>query len=241
MNDIDFLPSDYVCVQTTRTNNNWLRGLFVAVLGLMAVGWVAQQKSLNDLRAKRTHAQESVRSMLASLDSSEKLRADLDRADNAVRILDGLRTQVPPTRWLGSIVDALPSRASLLEIHADIDEGVDPAAKPEAPRTPQQANAPAVDPVRQDIERLSKVTPRRSVTISIRGSAPDDIEVSRFLTALHRIEYFDQVQLLFTDQQGQGSQTARTFAIRLKTKSLNRRATVKTVDQPVATAPRDLQ
>ncbi|MEI8378626.1 MAG: hypothetical protein WCJ09_00765 [Planctomycetota bacterium] len=237
MNDIDFLPSDYVCVQTTRTNNNWLRGLFVAVLGLMAVGWVAQQKSLNDLRAKRTHAQESVRSMLASLDSSEKLRADLDRADNAVRILDGLRTQVPPTRWLGSIVDALPSRLSLLEIHADIDEGVDPAA----PRVPQQVNAPAIDPVRLDIERLSKVTPRRSVTISIRGSAPDDIEVSRFLTALHRIDYFDQVQLLFTDQHGQGSQTARSFAIRLKTKSLNRRATVKTVDQPVATAPRDLQ
>lgn len=241
MNDIDFLPSDYVCVQTTRTNNNWLRGLFVAVLGLMAVGWGAQQKSLHDLRAKRAHAQESVRSMLASLDSSENLLADLDRADNAVRILDGLRTQVPPTRWLGSIVEALPPRASLLEIHADIDDGVDPAIKPEAPKVTQPANAPVVDPIRQDIERLSKVTPRRSVTISLRGAAPDDIEVSRFLTALHRIDYFDQVQLLFTDQQGQGSQTARTFAIRLRTKSLNRRATVKTVDQPVARAPRELK
>ena len=241
MNDIDFLPADYVCVQTTRANNNWLRGLFVTVLVLMALGWVAQQKSLSDLRAKRTHVQESVRSMLASLDTGEKLRADLQNVDNSVHLLDGLRTQVPPTRWLGCIVESLPPRVSLLEIHAETDEGIDPTLKPEAAKTPQQATAPAANPVSLDLERLSKVTPRRSLTISIRGSAPDDLEVSRFLTSLHRIDYFDQVQLLFTDQQSQGSQAARSFAIRLKTKSLNRRSSVKTVDQPVATTPRELK
>ena len=129
MNDIDFLPADYLFVQTARTNNNWLRGLFVAVLALMAVGWGTQQKSLNDLRARHTRMQENAASMMSSVNIGDQVRVDLQRAENSVRMLDGLRTQMPPTRWLAAVVGALPARVSLIEIHAEIEDSVDPAAR----------------------------------------------------------------------------------------------------------------
>ena len=239
MNDIDFLPADYLFVQTARTNNNWLRGLFVAVLALMAVGWGTQQKSLNDLRARHTRMQENAASMMSSVNIGDQVRVDLQRAENSVRMLDGLRTQMPPTRWLAAVVGALPARVSLIEIHAEIEDSVDPAARPEttaAAAAAAKSTESPVDPVKQDLDRLTKITPRRSLSISLRGSATDDLEVSQFLTALHRIDLFERVQLLFTDQQGQGNHSLRSFAIRLRTKSLIGRGSSRSAEQPVASA-----
>lgn len=239
MNDIDFLPSDYVCVKTTRTNNNWLRGLFVMVLGLMAVGWVAQQKALSELRARRTRAQDNATAMLASVNAGDQLRADLQRAENVVRIQDGLRTQVPPTRWLSAIVDALPQRVSLVEIQAAVEVEAEHAEKTTSSSNPAQTETAPSDPIQRDLDRLANVTPRRTVVIAIRGSAHNDLEVSQLLTALHRIDMFDQVQLLFTDQLGQDS--LRSFAIRLRTRPLGGRTQRNTQNQPVATVSRELK
>lgn len=241
MNDIDFLPADYVCVQTTRTNNNWLRGLFVAVLSLMAAGWWMQYKSIQELTVRRNRMQDQASAMLAQMDTGEHLRVSLQRAEQSSNLLTGLRSHVPPTRWLTAIVGALPAQTSLTEVHAEIDEGVEPPARPEPNTATPKPTPTAAERVQQDLERLARVTPRRALSISLRGSAADDLEVSKFLSALHKIELFERVQLLFTDQQGQGEKSLRTFAIRLRTRPLAAPAARRTQDVPIALVPKLLR
>lgn len=230
MNDIEFLPADYVCVQITRTNNNWLRGLFVAVLSLMAIGWVAQQKSLRDLSARRERLQQQSLALFSNIDSNDSLLRELNEAESGARLLDGLRTQVPPTRWLTAIVDALPTESCLTEIHAEVDEGTESPVRPD----PNASNKPKLPPLLQDLERLAKLTPRRTLSILVRGSADDDIQVSRFLTALHKSQSFERVQLLFTDQHAARDKPIRSFAIRLRTRTVNTPASQRATTAPVA-------
>lgn len=232
MHDIDFLPADYVCVQTTRKNNNWLRGLFVAVLALMAVGWVAQQRSIQELSARRHRTQQQANAMLSQLESEDPLRLELKRLENSRRLLDGLRAQVPATRWLVAIVTALPTQASITEIHSEIDEGAELNVRPEQNGQTKPGSAPAPDLIQQDLDRLTKLTPRRTVVISVRGSAADDLEVSRFLTALNQTGLFERVQLLFTDQDSRQERMLRTFAVRLRTKPIHKPQ--RSPAQPVA-------
>jgi len=234
MNDIDFLPANYVCVQVTRTNNNWLRGLFVAVLALMAMGWMTQQRSMSDMTRRRDRIQEQATAALAQIDTGEELRQGLSGAENDLRLLQGLKSQIPPSRWLLAIVGALPEQASITEIHAEIDDGTDPSGRPEGAGAKPNPNAPVADPVQQDLDRLIKLASRRSLSISLRGSAADDLEVSRFLAALRKTDMFERVQLLFTDQQGQGDRPLRSFAIRLRTKPVGRRREPAPNSGPVA-------
>ena len=235
MNDLDFLPAEYVHVQITRTNNNWLRVLFVAVLVLMGVGWVAQRQSLGQLITRRARMQEQAATVLSQIDSGDQLKSERKRAENGSRLLDGLRSQVPPTRWLSAIVGAMPAQTSVTEIHSEVDEGAEAVVRPEANAGANKPNAaPPADPVQLDLDRLAKLTPRRALIISLRGSAADDLEVSQFLTALHKTELFERVQLLFTDQQARGDKTLRSFAIRLRTRPLNGKRTERPTTAPVA-------
>lgn len=233
MNDIDFLPADYVCQQTTRSNDNWLRGVFVAVLGLMAIGWYAQQRSISDLTSRRDRLRQQAVTLASQTDRGELLRVELQQLEDNGRLLNGLRTQVPPTRWLTAIVNSLPEKACFTEIHSEVDDGVD-TTRPLDPHSAKSTPAPRSNAIKEDLGRLAKTTPQRSLSIMLRGTATDDLEVSSLLTALHKLQLFDHVQLLFTDQQTVGNRILRSFAIRLRTRPLANRTGARTSTSPVA-------
>jgi hypothetical protein len=82
MYDVDFLPADYVCVRLTRNNHNWVRGLFAVVLGLMALGWIAQRQSLGEKVLRRDRLKQQTTVLMAQLGSADELRADLTEVEN---------------------------------------------------------------------------------------------------------------------------------------------------------------
>ncbi|MDB5342650.1 MAG: hypothetical protein JWP89_1027 [Schlesneria sp.] len=225
MQDIDFLPADYVCVQTTRKNDTWLRGLFVAVLALMALGWFEQQRSLRELVARRDRAQIQVAAMLSQVDLGDQLRVELQQGEDQARLLHGLRLHASPTRWLTEVVGALPEQVLLTEMHAEIEEGAAAAADSNAD------DNSSIDPLHQDLQRFVKQTPRRALMISLHGTAADDLQVAEFLRQLHQTRLFERVQLLFTDHQPVSERMQRSFAIRLRTRSL---LGAQRTNQPVA-------
>ncbi len=229
MHEIDFLPADYVCVQTTRKNDTWLRGLFVAVLGLMALGWFEQHRSLRELVARRDRAQIQLAAMLSQVDLGDQLRDQLRQGEDQTRLLQGLRLHASPTRWLTEVVGALPEQVLLTETHAEIDEG----AATETDASDDEKSS--IDSLHRDLQRLVKQTPRRALMISLRGVAADDLQVAEFLRKLHQAGLFERVQLLFTDHQPGGEQMQRSFAIRLRTRSL---LSAERTNQPVASGDR---
>jgi hypothetical protein len=203
----------------------------------MGVGWAAQQKSVQDLTSRHNRMKEHAALILSQLDTGDQLRAELKLLENGGRLLDGLRLQSPPTRWLTAVAGALPEQTTLSEIHSEIDD--DPAAAVRlapAPGIKPELPSPA-EAVQADLNRLALLAPRQSLTISLRGTATDDLEVSRFLTALNQTGLFERTQLLFTDQQTVGNSSLRAFAIRLRTRSMTRPRRPHPPAAPVATAP----
>lgn len=228
MHDIDFLPADYVCVRTTRFSNNWLRVVFVTAVSLMVVGWLAQTHSLSQLTTRRIRLQEQTNALLSKLGSPEVLRNELKLAEGQGRLLDVLRLNVPPSRWLSAVVQSLPSQVSLREMKSNLEELAEQTASP----TPGQRNSkpteePVGDPIERDLDRLAKSAERQTLVISLSGTADDDQAVSSFLSALQRTNLFDRVQLLFTDQHSQGAGSQRSFAVRLRVRPIPGRATNK--------------
>ena len=243
MHDIDFLPADYVCVRTTRFSNNWLRVVFVTAVSLMVVGWLAQTHSLSQLTARRSRLQEQTNELLSKLGSPEVLRRELKVVESQGRLLDVLRLNVPPTRWLSAVVQSLPSQVSLREMRSNLEE----VAEPTALATPGRRNSkpseePVGDPIERDLDRLAKSAERLSLVISLSGTADDDQAVSSFLNALQRANLFDRVQLLFTDQHSQGDGTQRSFAVRLRVRPVpgrasNQRSESSDAARPAITGP----
>lgn len=237
MHDIDFLPADYVCVRTTRKNDTWLRVVFVAVVGLMALGWWEQRRSFRELVACRDRAQTQLAAMISQLESADHLRGQLKQGENHHRLVKGLRLQPSPSRWLTAVVDALPAQTMLTEVHAEaVDGGT--KANPEAGIESQSVQRTMAEPIHHDLRRIAKETPHRSLQISIRGAAPDDLDVSAFLRDLHRTGLFETVQLVFTDHQPRSERLQRSFAIRLRTRPLLK---ASRTNQPVAVDHRDDQ
>lgn len=217
MHDIDFLPADYVCVRATRFSNNWLRVVFVAAGSLMVVGWLAQTHSLNELAARRSRLQQQTDELMSKLGSHETLRSELKVVENEGKLLNVLRLNVPPTRWLSAVVEALPSSVSLREMRSSHEEIAESPARGTAGGVKSKpSEEPAGDPIERDLDRLAKSIERQSLVISLSGTAEDDQAVSSFLNALQRTNLFDRVQLLFTDQLGQGAGSQRSFAVRLR-------------------------
>ena len=125
MNDIDFLPSDYVCVKTKRNKSNWLRCLFAVVLVLIGVGWAAQRQSMSELMARRNRMQEQSMVLLSrdwiprtSIESGIEppgKRRTVDRRP-------AIKGPAVAAGWQ-AIVGALPSQTVITDIRSEIDEG----------------------------------------------------------------------------------------------------------------------
>ncbi len=217
MHDIDFLPADYVCLRETRSSNNWLRALRVALATLMAVGWISQDSTTRQLIARRNELHRQTQALQSKLESHAARFHEMAAAENRERLLNVLQLNAYPSQWLSTLSGALPPQVTLREIRSAQEELAPPNVL--ATTTVNSStvhNDDRADSVEHDLERLARMAKRRSLVISLRGAASEDQAVSSYLNALQRTNVFDQVQLLFTDQEHSRDGAQRTFAIRLR-------------------------
>lgn len=217
MHDIDFLPADYVCLRETRSSNNWLRALWVTLATLVAVSWIAQASTTRQLIAHRNELHRQAQELRSQLGSRDVRFHEMAVAENRERLLDLLQFNAYPSQWLSALSGALPSQVTLREIRSAQED----LANPDVPSTTTVNSSIVFDDeptnsVERDLERLARLAERRSVVISLRGTAPDDRAVSSYLDALQQTNVFDRVQLLYTDQEHPRDGAQRTFAIRLR-------------------------
>ena len=217
MHDIDFLPADYVSRRETRSSNNWLRTLWAILATLIAVGWINQTSTTRQLIARRNELHRQTQALHLKLGSHDVRFRELIAVENRERLLDVLQLNAFPSRWLSTLSGTLPPQVTLREIHSAQEE----LANPNVPAATIENVLTAyddeqIDPVERDLKRLVGMAERRSLAISLRGTAPDDQTVSSYLSALQRTNVFDQVHLLFTHQEQPTDGEHRTFAIRLR-------------------------
>ena len=215
MQDIDFLPADYVCLDTTLSSNRWLCAWLVTVATLIATSWVTLTCVTNQLVSRRNEGHRQSRELHAKLSWSQTRLQEMAVVAHEERLIDVLRLQASPSRWLSAIGDAMPPQVSLRVIGSAIN------GEPETKSRSRPLAASSIDfmehsPLEQDLERLARLAKQRSQVITLRGAAADEQAIAGFITGLQRTGLFERVELLVAYRTQQRDGTPCEFAIQLR-------------------------
>ncbi len=116
MQDIDFLPADYVCLRETPPSNSGPCVWLVVAVTLIATSWGTMTCVTNQLVARRNELHRQSRDLHAKLGLSQTLLHEWTAVEHEERLIGLLRLQAAPSRWLSAIRQAMPPQLSLSEI-----------------------------------------------------------------------------------------------------------------------------
>jgi Tfp pilus assembly protein PilN len=214
--EIDFLPASYRQNQLKHRRQTWRGVVAVAFVALAGLGTFAQYRIHGRLEASRESMQSHAEQMTSQLDNADELYRRIRDLDAKANLVTRLRVRVPPTRILADVTSVLPEFVSLTEFRMNIETS-SAKAEEKPKRGPAAQNAATdISPQAADLARLDEIDRRSTHVVSLRGLAPDDVAVSKYLAALERTGNYDQVQLLFTDHYTIRGQELRSFGIRLE-------------------------
>jgi hypothetical protein len=208
---VDFLPADFHAMRRRRRARRGRWGLAIAFLLLTAAGLLGNRVQYAHLEAESKRIQPQAEAVADLERSLAQLQQEITAAelDSDVRSL--LRLKAASSRLIAIVTSRLPDGVALLELQIRNEKptGVSQPVSSGAGKDEEQK-----PPAEIDLERLRADHSRQIVTV--RGFAPTDGTISRYLENLRRAGPFDDVQLLFTDRYPYLDHEFRTFALRLR-------------------------
>ncbi|HOD82356.1 MAG: hypothetical protein BWX88_00499 [Planctomycetes bacterium ADurb.Bin126] len=209
MSTINLLPTDYLANRARRRANALCLGMFLVVMsGVLGAALVSEQS------ARRTR---EVRDRIdASYADAAKNIAEMYQLDqqkkNMLRkaeLTGSLVERVPRSTVLGVITNALPVDASLTKITMGTKRIVSlvnsSPVKGGKPATKFQAAA----------QQAAQVT-ATTVEMEIAGLARTDVDVARFIAALHRCRLMTSVDLVYSQEKMIQKVLMREFRVKLE-------------------------
>jgi Tfp pilus assembly protein PilN len=200
MSSIDFLPNDYVCVQTRRLQARWRRVSLVMLTSLVAYG--AVNESYRQMQAEQTRIAVAtrLRALGHQLPNSRALERRLEAAEQEADRLARVELSIRPSRVFAAISSALPQGTRLTELSLKFDT------------SPQHDTVPQFDPALAEL--AGRDVPRRGalanaakgtgpqtpesnnrLRIVVRGLAVSDERIAMLLNQLEATGLFAGIQL----------------------------------------------
>ena len=215
--EIDFLPESYHTKRQQGRKKIWRRGILVVFLLIIGSSTIQQHFKQKNRESIRNRVIQRAATLVAQLEDAEALKRQIDLADAKVNLLTTLRVQVPPTRILEAITSHLPEFVTLTELHATYEKVQ--SSNPERRKTPQNRTKPENTDEPGELADVKQLISRRKETalyVSLKGVAPNDIVVARYLALLHETDVFDEALLEITEGEVYQGYRLRRFGVRLK-------------------------
>jgi hypothetical protein len=187
------------------------------VLFLLVMGGVGSAFTLSERATRRIDAEYSAveQQCIAEAKHIEQMRQMEDkqrRMAHQAEMTASLLEKLPRSNLLAAITNCCDASAvSLLDLTLDSKERQKPVAKTEAPKTAYEqkkaakANAPAALPEAKSYD----------VSIKLTGIARTDVQVAQFLSNLNASKFFQDVNLVISDQTVVGEDKLRKFQIEM--------------------------
>ena len=211
--NINFLPKNYRRKRERHRTARWRQFVLVVFAAIVVVGGIQQKRRGSRLEAERDRLQTDVTRMNGQLQNPASLRTRIQQLDQRAGLMARLHVFTPPTRVLSAVTNALPQYVTLTE-YKTIFEKINTRKKRAV--SPRGRSAIASASVAQDLKDLNAVHRQRSFIVMVKGIAADDLAISRYLDRLQRDRTFDDIQLLYTDQQTYRDNPMRSFELRLR-------------------------
>ncbi|MFM7051042.1 MAG: PilN domain-containing protein [Planctomycetota bacterium] len=209
-----FLPDDYVRDARDRRSSIIALALFLIVMGAVFAAFLVTNRQWEDVRVAQQYindATEKAAKEIEEMRNLEKMRAQMvEKADLARSLIE----PVPRSVLMATLINTMPENLSLLELELRSEEV-------KAPKTP--ATAPKGDPRarRTAAPGAAAAAPkpeasRRRVTVNATGIAPDDLDVSRWMTGLSRVPFLSGIRLEVSEEKEVAGVTMRQFKISMR-------------------------
>lgn len=229
MSQSSFLPDDYLAQKADRRTNLICLTLFgvvmAAVVGAFLVTNRQRTDALSEQKTVNSSYQQAAEQISLLRELEDQRTKMLDKASLAASLVE----RVPRSRLLAGLTNRMPEDLSIIELtlkSEEIKQRVDPQRGGTGSlrgRRAQRGRTRA-----EAADDLKKAEAAKYLTvITIRGVAPSDVEVSRYMTELNGYELLVDVYLVETKEMEIEEALMREFEIAM---TLNPNADVRNVD-----------
>ncbi len=204
-NDSSFLPEDYLKKKAERRTNTVAIVLFVVVTFGVVGAFFVTNRQWHDVRQYQRSVNVRYAKAAEDIDRLKVLEAQGEQLQEKAELTMVLIEKVPRTRLLAELINRMPKDMKLMELEIKSERLDKPlrqhstSPKPRntgtsltrTQRTGQGADMPEPPPV---------MAPRYDTHITIRGVAPHNTVVARYLSGLQICDLLDQVELVSTEK-----------------------------------------
>lgn len=208
LNDLSFLPDDYIARRARARANRLCGSLLLVTIISVAAAFTYAQSTLESLKQEHASVNEQYRreaDRLKRLDTLQKQQAELERR---AKLAESLIEKVSRTEVLESVKSQLSAGMSLVEVA--MNSRVKPVVK-----TPEQILAE-----KQNRGNKSAAAPEAKpklydVTLKLVGMAYTDVQVADYINSLSKSPYFEDVNLLVSREIKYQDQPVRRFEVEM--------------------------
>ena len=211
-NGPSFLPYDYVRDARERRSSIVALALFVVVMGSVFAAFLVTNRQWNDVRVAQANVNEATEKAAKEIEEMKSLEAMRAQMVEKAELARGLLEPVPRSVLLATLVNTMPGDLSLLEFDLKSEEIKAPKQDAPARNDPRVRRA-----VKKEPEAPAKPEPvRRRALLTATGVAPDDLDVSRWMSALSRVSYLEGIRLEVSEEKEIRGQRMRQFKISMR-------------------------
>ena len=214
-NELSFLPDDYLDRKQRRRTNAICAVLFCIVISSIAGAFTVTERSMREIEKQASDVDVQYTSAAKRIDQYQQMEEKQRTMQHQAELTASLLEKVPRTRILAKITNGIPQGVSLLDFALNSTLSTAPQT---APKTAFDARKAEIDASRGVVNAMASQQARiYDVTMRLTGVAPNDGQVSKFITKLNTTPLFKDVNLVFTDEFVAGDKEAklRKFAIEM--------------------------
>ena len=219
-NRSSFLPEDYVAQRAELRTNIISLILFAVVMLAVFLAFMVTNRKWTQVKEEQVAVNAryvETADQIETLQELQQQRSDLaHKAELAAALVD----RVPRSILLAEIVNRMPDRLSLLQFELESEKIKTPIRRTGSGEVDQKTNrlAPSRRPTKaaaaeQEPDLLRVEAPRYSVSVTLTGVAPSNLEVSHFLGQLNTYPLFENVFLDYSQERDIAQQIMREFQI----------------------------
>jgi Tfp pilus assembly protein PilN len=219
-NELSFLPDDYLDRKQRRRTNAICAVLFCIVISSIGGAFTVTERSMREIEKQAADVDVQYTGAAKRIEQYQQMEEKQRTMQHQAELTASLLEKVPRTKVLAKITNGIPQGVSLLDFAMSSTLSSTPV---KAPQTAFDARKAEIDAARGMVNALASQPRVYDVNMRLTGVAPNDGQVSKFITKLNTTPMFKDVNLVFTDEfvAGDKDNKLRKFAIEM---SLNTNA-----------------
>ncbi len=231
MHTASFLPEDYLAQKAERRTNMICLTLFVVVMVAVFGAFLVTNRQWSQIRASKDYIDAQYRQAATRIEELTELETQREQMLHKAELVAALVERVPRSVLLAELINRMPDRMSLLEFELKSTKIIPVRETNQKTRGSRRRGGPRRARTRQEASTEPKriEAPRFKVELTLVGTAPTDLEVSRYMSELNAYKLLRGVTLEYSEEREFDDQIMRKFRITLQ---LEGGADVRMLDAP---------